>query len=499
MVTSTTTSTTTATAVAPAPHDLHEAGRRSDRLARGILVRSLTTGLLLAAFDFLGMLVVAAAATLLLNLSPDVSDAIPIATVLLVVYVFSGLYPGVGVHPVVELRQVTVATSLAFSVLLLLEFFTNGRVPGTPLALIVCWVIALAVAPTVRFTARWLLGSRSWWGERAVVIGAGPVGTAIQEDLRRNPGCALRCVGILEEQHEYWQTAEDARVDDDYLGPIDEIESIACERGVAWALVAMPDRSREEIDRAVALCASAVPNVVVVPSIPGVPSLWTAAKECGQVSGLHTTDRLLLQVPRFVKRTLDLVLVVLGGLLVAPFLGILALLIKWGSPGPIFFGHERIGKYGRRFRAWKFRTMVQNADQVLEQHLAADPSLREEWERDHKLKNDPRVIPGVGKFLRKTSLDELPQIWNVLRGQMSLVGPRPIVQAEIEKYGHVYPLYLKVVPGITGLWQVSGRNLTTYEERISLDAYYVKNWSPWLDLFILARTFKTVLLREGAF
>ena len=143
--------------------------------------------------------------------------------------------------------------------------------------------------------------------------------------------------------------------------------------------------------------------------------------------------------------------------------------------------------------------MVPNADQRLEQHLEKHPELREEWEKDHKLKNDPRVIPGVGQFLRKCSIDELPQLWNVLCGEMSLVGPRPIVTAEVEKYNDVFPLYLKVIPGITGLWQISGRNNTTYDRRIQLDAYYVRNWSPWLDLYILFRTVKTVLLREGAY
>lgn len=143
--------------------------------------------------------------------------------------------------------------------------------------------------------------------------------------------------------------------------------------------------------------------------------------------------------------------------------------------------------------------MIPNANEVLEQYLNEHPELREEWERDHKLKDDPRIIPGVGHLIRKFSLDELPQIWNVLRGDMSLVGPRPIVDSEIEKYCDVFPLYLKVTPGITGLWQVSGRNNTTYQERITLDAFYVRNWSPWLDLYILARTIKTVLLREGAY
>jgi Undecaprenyl-phosphate galactose phosphotransferase WbaP len=195
---------------------------------------------------------------------------------------------------------------------------------------------------------------------------------------------------------------------------------------------------------------------------------------------------------------MDLSFAVIGGLLILPLIGLICLLTKASSPGPIFYSQRRLGFEARHFHAWKFRTMVVNADQVLQKHLAANIQLREEWARDHKLKNDPRVT-WVGRWLRKTSLDELPQVWNVLRGQMSLVGPRPIVDAEIEKYGETFERYRKVVPGITGLWQISGRNNTTYQERVDLDSYYVRNWSPWLDLYILIRTIKVVLLREGAY
>jgi lipopolysaccharide/colanic/teichoic acid biosynthesis glycosyltransferase len=142
--------------------------------------------------------------------------------------------------------------------------------------------------------------------------------------------------------------------------------------------------------------------------------------------------------------------------------------------------------------------MFQDAHYVLEQYLEDNPDARDEWERDQKLRYDPRVTR-IGRFLRKTSLDELPQLWNVLRGEMSLVGPRPIVTKEIEKYGPYFGAYTMVKPGITGLWQVSGRNNTTYEERVQLDAYYVRNWSPWMDLYLLIRTIRIVLFAHGAY
>src|SRR5439155_12863191 len=140
-----------------------------------------------------------------------------------------------------------------------------------------------------------------------------------------------------------------------------------------------------------------------------------------------------------------------------PLLAVIVLMIKWTSPGPIFFGHKRIGRRGRMFKAWKFRTMYKNGDEILKKHLSAHPGAREEWERDQKLRNDPRVT-WFGSLLRKTSLDELPQVWNVLSGSMSFVGPRPIVKDEIRRYGDALKLYTTVKPGMTGLWQVSGRS-----------------------------------------
>ncbi|WP_338064767.1 exopolysaccharide biosynthesis polyprenyl glycosylphosphotransferase [Thermus parvatiensis] len=207
---------------------------------------------------------------------------------------------------------------------------------------------------------------------------------------------------------------------------------------------------------------------------------------------------MLLPGPRLAKRIIDVGLSLIGGLLLLPFLALIAILIKLDSPGPVLYGHTRIGQNGRRFKAWKFRSMVKDADKVLKEYLEKHPELREEWERDQKLRSDPRVTR-IGRILRQTSLDELPQLWNVLRGEMSLVGPRPIVQDEVIKYGEKFALYIKVKPGMTGLWQVSGRNDTTYQERVNLDIYYIRNWSLWLDLYILARTVWVVLTRKGAY
>jgi Undecaprenyl-phosphate galactose phosphotransferase WbaP len=195
---------------------------------------------------------------------------------------------------------------------------------------------------------------------------------------------------------------------------------------------------------------------------------------------------------------LDLLGAGIGGLLISPVLAAIALLIKLDSRGPAFYRHWRIGAGGKHFRCWKFRTMHPNAEQMLERYFRENPQLRAEWEQNQKLHDDPRITR-AGRFLRKTSLDELPQLWNVLRGEMSLAGPRPIVDVEVPKYGEVYELYKRIRPGMTGIWQVGGRSDTSYPERVAMDSHYVRDWSFWLDLIILARTIKIVVLGRGAF
>ncbi len=201
---------------------------------------------------------------------------------------------------------------------------------------------------------------------------------------------------------------------------------------------------------------------------------------------------------RVIKRSMDIVLVILAGPVLIPLFLAVAAAVRFTSPGPVLFSHRRIRKHGAFFTMWKFRTMCLDSAQVLEDFLAANPEARAEWRESHKLRHDPRVTR-VGIFLRRFSLDELPQFWNVLQGTMSLVGPRPIVAAEVEKYGDHFADYCKVKPGLTGLWQVSGRSEVTYEERVQLDCRYVREWALTNDAKILSRTTFSVVNQDGAY
>lgn len=200
------------------------------------------------------------------------------------------------------------------------------------------------------------------------------------------------------------------------------------------------------------------------------------------------------RVFQFVKRLGDVVLAALGLVLLAPvFLGT-AIAIKLDSKGPVFFLHQRIGKYGKPFGMYKFRSMMSGADKMIQNFT---PAQKAEYEKNFKLDNDFRLTR-VGRFIRRTSIDELPQLVNILRGELSLVGPRPIVEKELEKYGAYKPLFLSVKPGLTGYWQVNGRSTTTYDERIQLELHYAKHLSLWLDIQIILKTFIVVLKRQGA-
>jgi Undecaprenyl-phosphate galactose phosphotransferase WbaP len=201
---------------------------------------------------------------------------------------------------------------------------------------------------------------------------------------------------------------------------------------------------------------------------------------------------------RFIKRFGDIFLILLAAPVLGPGILLIAVFVILSSRGPVFYSHRRIRKDGAFFSMWKFRTMCVNSTEVLDQYLAAHPEARAEWMKTHKLRHDPRVTP-IGAFLRRYSLDELPQVWNVLMGQMSLVGPRPIVAAEVEKYGDFFGFYCRVKPGLTGLWQVSGRSTLSYDSRVAIDCRYVKHWSLWGDFVILLRTFRSVVNQDGAY
>ena len=238
-------------------------------------------------------------------------------------------------------------------------------------------------------------------------------------------------------------------------------------------------------------------HIEYLPTSKAFPVLGARAISFGGLGGLEMVNQRMMGVLRFEKWLLDKTLALLAFLALLPFFVVVPLLIKLTSRGPVFFRQERLGKDGRKIKVWKFRSMYVDAESRLERLFAENPSRKAEWKAAFKLRDDPRVTP-LGRFLRKTSIDEFPQLFNVLAGEMALIGPRPIVQEEVHYYGDSYRIFSSVKPGVTGLWQVSGRSDTDYGRRVALDTYYVLNWSPWLDVWILFRSVPAVLFMRGA-
>jgi len=241
-------------------------------------------------------------------------------------------------------------------------------------------------------------------------------------------------------------------------------------------------------------------RLIVLPKLSKVPLI--NAEIIGSITqkgvAFSLKNNLLHPLDRSIKNSFDFVLSLIITIAILPILIIIYLIVLITSRSNPIFIHSRIGKGGKEFNIYKFRTMRVDASEALNRLLQSDKSAKEEWEREHKLKNDPRITP-IGDFLRKTSLDELPQLFNVLKGEMSLVGPRPIVKEEIAKYGEYFHYFSEVHPGITGLWQVSGRNDINYDDRVQLDVWYVRNWSIDLDIVILIKTIDTVIRRKGSY
>jgi Undecaprenyl-phosphate galactose phosphotransferase WbaP len=416
---------------------------------------------------------------------------------MLAAFVLTGLYPLRLMHPAVELRQIFRAlVCLALSTALAAGLAGGDSYSPYITMALLTFGLCTVLIPMLRSFVRSLVVNRRWWGYPAVVIGdAHAIDTLAGQMLRRR-GSPLKVRGRFTELHRYW---EETQHDDlPFLGPIDDVVAEARRQAAYWVLVAMPDQRNSELLRWMDHLRSSFPHVLLVQSQHEWPGLWAHPVSCQGLSGVQLVEPLLMPGQRWMKRMLDLSILALASPIVVPLMLLLALMVKLTSRGPVFYRHHRLGRESRVFGAWKFRTMVPDADRILKTYLQQHPELEEEWNRDQKLKDDPRITP-IGKLLRKTSLDELPQLWNVLRGHMSLVGPRPIVADEVVKYGTTYHFYERVRPGITGMWQISGRNNTTYAERLALDRFYVRNWSPWLDVYILIRTIKTVLFCEGAY
>lgn len=396
-----------------------------------------------------------------------------------------GLYQSISLPPQRELKAFFLLTSLIYGLILAVLFLAKAGDAYSRLVIAGSWAASIFTLPIMRSWCRRRFGKCSWWGRALIILDRSNTGRDLWRYLKRHPERGLTPVAIFS-------------LPDEPHGVRQLMVSAAARYPAAIALILQKVEQGQTMDY-ITEAVRYFSRVLVVPSFgKDFRTHWLTPRDLGNVVGLLVRQNLRDKRRLRLKRGIDLFLCLLGAAMLLPLGLCLALAIRWDSPGPVFYRQRRIGQGGKEVRIFKFRTMAVDADEALQAWLERDPDLRSEWERNRKLKHDPRITR-MGAFLRKTSLDELPQLFNVLWGDMSLVGPRPIVAEEVRRYGPVYEEYCLVKPGITGLWQISGRNNTSYEERVAFDHYYINNWSVWMDLWILGKTVPVVLSGYGAY
>jgi Undecaprenyl-phosphate galactose phosphotransferase WbaP len=470
-----------------------------ETLRPAALARPWATSAVLLAADALALTVAGWLGYLLWSrvnheLSPDFFYQLwPALAFSLPVYACMGLYPAAGVSPAEELRRLTMGTTAVCLISTAAIFFSKDSELYSRGVLLVAWIAAVVLVPLGRASARRMFARRSWWGVPVLVLGAGSVAQALSAGLAAAPRCGLKPVP---------HPNEPSGLGGQLLGEevLTDAVELARRFRVRQAILAAPGIGRQHLVEVFQRLATCFRKLIVVPDMPGVATLWVAPMDLSGVLGLEVRQNLLIPVNRWIKRTLDLA--VASVLLVAatPLMALAAVWIKRVSPGPAFYAQEREGMGGRPIRVRKLRTMHLNSEALLLKHLRENPEARAEWQRRFKLKRDPRVVPVIGELLRRSSLDELPQLWSVLKGEMSLVGPRPFPYYHLEKFDPAFrALRTRVPPGLTGLWQVESRSDGDLGVQERLDTYYIRNWSVWLDLYILARTVHAVISGKGAF
>lgn len=385
------------------------------------------------------------------------------------------LYPAMQYSPVEEMRRLFGSVLLVhLGAIAIIVMMRQTMLDYSRVVVIFSGLFTAALAQSARDLARVLMKRYGFGQIKVLVVGSDAATSRICEVLNASAYLGMKPVKAVSDLREVIREGRD--------------------RGVKTLIACQDERFLRAQLRELSAWFR---YIEYVPKSATFPVYGSRTVSFDGIGGIEMVSQGVMRLVRVEKWVLDKMLAALAFLLFSPFFAILPILIKFTSSGPVFYRQLRLGQYGHEIRVWKFRSMYADADRRLEELLESDEGIRCEWEKNFKLKKDPRVTP-LGRFLRATSLDELPQLFNVFAGDMALVGPRPIVSGEVGYYGDSYDVFASVKPGITGLWQASGRSDTSYPRRVALDVEYVLNWSPWLDIWILFRTVVAVLMMRGA-
>lgn len=402
-----------------------------------------------------------------------------------------GLYPPVGMHYADELRHIITTTSLAFLIMTGMTIVSKTFLNDSRLVLILTWLLCWPLIPFTRYVVRRVFIHLGFWGESVVIVGDEHDAQSLANYFKDRLQYGFLPVAVLSDQPCLSEPISPCpRL------PICRIKELAHNLSVKTIMIVNEDRNN--LDAVVHQYYDTFQWIILINDKFGNYGLtFLKPLDFLDILGFQVKSNIPNKFLHVQKRIIDIILSFLGLLFLAPLLTLIAIIIKLESGDDVFYRQRRLGKDRQTFTMLKFRTMHQNADKILKEELASCLELKKEWDKYQKLKKDPRITQ-TGRFLRKFSLDELPQLWNVFMGEMSLVGPRPIMVNQRAQYGETIEYYFQVNPGMTGLWQVSGRNQTSFERRSGLDLEYIQRWSVWLDIYILIKTIKTVILQEGA-
>lgn len=426
---------------------------------------------------------------------------LPFFPVIFIVYYAMGLYPGIMISPSDEIRKLTISNIFAFAGIcgailmqgkrdifdFTISIVRDSTNHGVVYAFILAVPITTIVMPSFRELARHFFGHFNWWGVPAVLYCSGNSGDEVIERLLKRKDLGYKPAIIINTKcTEQSETETHIPIFPDTKEIFKTIKLL----NIKVAIICDYEGNVKTITNSY--------RYTIFVSKSQELSASIQLRDLGGILGFSTTHNLTRWSNLAVKRLIDLMMILILLPIVLPLMIIISILVKLTSRGPVFYGHKRVGQNGKEIKCWKFRSMFKNSAEMLEEILKTDEIRKAEWEKDRKFLDDPRVTK-FGKFLRKTSLDELPQFFNILKGEMSFVGPRPVTREELEKYGDNADYILSVTPGLSGMWQISGRSDTGYEERVYLDTFYIQSWSVWLDIWILIKTVWVVLKGKGAY
>ncbi|MBO5137276.1 MAG: undecaprenyl-phosphate galactose phosphotransferase WbaP [Spirochaetaceae bacterium] len=411
------------------------------------------------------------------------------------VFYSAKLYPGIVLSPADEVRRFSICSLFCFAGIALSVIVETDDKVAVTIALFLSIPFASLALPIGRQLARGIFSNFKFWGVPSVIYIQNLENTIVIDRLIKHPDLGYSPALILCNDRSISGTNYHGIP---ILEPNDEIYSQIKKLNIKTIIIIENKDSSEQETEIMSAFMKIFRYTIFIPHNPYIRSISSSVRDFSGILGFSTTHRLTKRSELFIKRCIDLFLLLIASIPTLILTAVIAICIKIDSPGPIFYGHKRIGKNGKLITVYKFRSMVTNSQEILEKILKEDPIRREEWERERKFKDDPRITK-FGKFLRNSSLDELPQLLNILKGDMSFIGPRPVTDSELIKYGKNVDYILSVKPGLSGMWQVSGRSDTGYEERIMLDTYYIQNWSIWLDIWIIVKTIWVVIRGKGAY